>query len=57
MNDQICKAIQERRLLELRYRGHVRVVAPHVYGIDTTDDEMLSVYQIAGGSNSSASAG
>ena len=57
MNALICQAIKERRLLELRYHDHKRVVAPHVYGIDTTGDELLSCYQTWGGSEGGEAAG
>lgn len=57
MNELICRAIKERRLLELRYHDHKRVVAPHVYGIDTTGDELLSGYQTWGGSEGGEAAG
>jgi hypothetical protein len=36
MNEVICRAIREQRLLELQYHGHTRSVAPHVYGLDGT---------------------
>jgi hypothetical protein len=57
MNEVICRAIREQRLLELQYHGHTRRVAPHVYGIDGTGDEVLSCYQIWGGSESGEEAG
>lgn len=57
MNEIICQAIRERLLLELRYHEHTRMVAPHAYGIDTTGDELLSGYQVWGGSESGESAG
>lgn len=47
--DFICQAIRDRRLLEVVYHGHTRVVAPHIFGLDTTDTEVLSCYQISGG--------
>lgn len=57
MNETLCRAIREKRLIELQYNGHTRTVAPHVYGIDTTGDEMLSGYQTWGGSEGGESAG
>lgn len=57
MNELICQAIRQRRLLELRYHNHTRVVAPHVYGVDTTGDELLSCYQVWGGSEGGEAAG
>jgi hypothetical protein len=49
MNEDICHAIRERRLLQLEYKGFARLIAPHVYGLDNSGDEMLSGYQIKGG--------
>lgn len=57
MNQHICQAIREQRLIELEYKGHLRTIAPHVYGRDTTGDEMLSGYQTWGGSDSGEDAG
>jgi hypothetical protein len=57
MNDTLLKAISERRLIELDYKGHHRMVAPHVYGIDSSGDEAVSVYQVWGGSQSGDAAG
>jgi hypothetical protein len=51
MQDVICQAIREKRLLELHYQGQSRRVAPHVYGIDATGEELLSCYQVWGGSD------
>src|SRR4029450_141663 len=50
MQDVICQAIREKPLLELRYGGQSRRVAPHVYGIDAAGEEMLNCYQVWGGS-------
>lgn len=51
MQDMICQAIREKRLLELQYEGQARRVAPHVYGIDSAGDELLSCYEVWGGSD------
>jgi hypothetical protein len=51
MHDVICQAIREKRLLELQYAGQARRVAPHVYGIDSAGDELLSCYEVWGGSD------
>ena len=48
MEDVICQAIREKLLLELRYDGQSRRVAPHIYGIDSAGDELLSCYQVWG---------
>ena len=57
VSETICRAIREKRLLEIEYHGHTRTIAPHVYGIDTSGDEMLSCYQVWGGSDGGDSAG
>jgi hypothetical protein len=48
MQDVICQAIREKLLLELHYDGQSRRVAPHIYGIDSAGDELLSCYQVWG---------
>ncbi|HKQ13030.1 MAG TPA: hypothetical protein VJT80_06315 [Steroidobacteraceae bacterium] len=48
MQDLICQAIREKRLLELYYEGQARRVAPHIYGIDAAGEELLSCYQVWG---------
>src|SRR6185503_8521093 len=52
MESTICQAIEEHHLLWLRYRGERRIVEPHIYGEDSHGRELLSAYQIAGGSRS-----
>lgn len=52
MNQAICQAIEEMRLLEFTYRGHHRVVEPHTHGIDRKGRESLSAYQVSGTSGS-----
>ena len=51
MQDLICQAIKEKRLLELQYEGHARRVAPHIFGIDAAGEEMLTCYEVWGGAN------
>lgn len=46
MQDLICQAIREKRLLELHYDGQELRVAPHIYGIDAAGEELLSCYQV-----------
>jgi hypothetical protein len=48
MQDLICQAIREKRLLELDYEGQTRRVAPHIYGIDAAGEELLNCYQVWG---------
>ncbi|WP_026075966.1 hypothetical protein [Noviherbaspirillum massiliense] len=57
MNETLCRAIQEKRVLELRYHGYSRIVEPHVYGRNKKEEEMLRCYQLAGGSDSGERAG
>jgi hypothetical protein len=54
MQDVICQAIKEKRLLELLHDGHARRVAPHIYGIDAAGNEMLSCYEVWGGTEGAA---
>lgn len=49
MQDVICQAIREKRLLELHHDGQIVRVAPHIYGIDVAGEELLSCYQVWGG--------
>ena len=51
MQDVICQAIREKRLLELNYDGQALRVAPHVYGIDAAGEELLNCYQVWGGTD------
>ena len=57
MNPVICTAIRNRRTLQVLYHGHTRLIEPHVYGVDTTGEEMLSCYQVTGGSASGEDTG
>lgn len=57
MNQTICQAIQELRVLELRYHGYSRIVEPHIYGEDRTGAQVVRCYQLAGGSESGERAG
>lgn len=57
MNEILCTAIRERRVLELRYHGYSRIVEPHIYGRTKHDEEVVRCYQLAGGSDSGERAG
>jgi hypothetical protein len=46
-DSQLVKAIQQKRLLQLRYRGKERIVEPHDYGVHNGIVKLLS-YQIGG---------
>lgn len=52
MNSSVMQAIQQRKVLELRYHGYSRIVEPHTYGRDKDGDEILRCYQTSGGSES-----
>lgn len=47
---RLRRAIAEKRLVELGYHGHRRVVEPHDYGM-RNGRVMLLVYQVCGGSS------
>jgi hypothetical protein len=57
MNPIISEAIQNKRILELRYHRYSRVVEPHAYGRDKSGEEVLRCYQISGGSESGERSG
>ncbi|HEU4586341.1 MAG TPA: hypothetical protein VFR95_11355 [Gemmatimonadaceae bacterium] len=44
MNALICQAIRSRRLLIFGYGNAVRVVEPHLYGVNTAGHEALSAW-------------
>ena len=44
MNPVICQAIRNRRLLIFGYGNTVRVVEPHLYGVNTAGHEALSAW-------------
>lgn len=48
MNDTICKAISQRRLLQFNYGGSLRVVAPYCHGISHAENESLRAIQVRG---------
>jgi hypothetical protein len=52
MKQEILEAIAGLHVLELRYDGYIRTVAPHAYGRDKSGDEILRCYQTGGGSAS-----
>lgn len=55
--NSILQAIQQTKILELRYDGYFRIVEPHAYGRDKNGDEIIRCYQTAGGSASGESIG
>ncbi|GLQ24492.1 hypothetical protein GCM10007853_23660 [Algimonas ampicilliniresistens] len=50
MNQTIISAIQNREILEFHYKGRMRRVEPHMYGIDTKGHPSLNAWQLSGGS-------
>jgi len=52
MNQLICQAIREKRVLSFSYDGYPRVVEPHCHGVSTAGNSVLRCYQISGGSSS-----
>lgn len=52
MKNKICDAIKKRKLLEFYYSGYHRVAEPFTFGINTKDNEVLSAFQVEGGSES-----
>jgi len=57
MNTTICRAIQERQLVQFYYDGGHRLVEPHCYGESKDGNELLRAYQISGHSKSGRSEG
>ena len=51
MENLICTAIENKNLLEFRYKDKIRIVEPHTLGINLKDNEVLSAYQIDGESD------
>jgi hypothetical protein len=45
MQDRVCRAINERKILKFYYRGTERVVEPYICGIDGLDREVLLGFQ------------
>ena len=53
MNNDICKAIENKNVIEFFYNGQRRVIEPYCYGIHKdTGNEVLRAYQIGGFSSS-----
>lgn len=52
MNNVICQAIRERKILSFTYDDFPRVVEPHCYGVSTAGNSALRCYQTSGGSSS-----
>jgi predicted DNA-binding transcriptional regulator YafY len=50
MNVLISKAISEMRLIQFHYKGAVRTVEPHSYGMQVNGSDALCGWQRSGGS-------
>ena len=48
-DNTIRAAIEARRLLQICYDDHYRVVEPNAYGVDSQGHSVLLAYQVAGG--------
>ncbi len=49
----ITEAIENCKLIEFNYKDEVRVVEPYTFGVSSTGKDVLSAYQVEGGSTSS----
>jgi len=52
MKNIITNAIENKRLLEFTYKGHLRIVEPHTFGVFSNGNEILVSYQVDGTSDS-----
>lgn len=52
MQDTLCDAISQKRIVTFSYDGQPRRVEPHKVGRTTAGNDVLSGYQVGGGSNS-----
>ena len=52
VNQTICDAIHNRRVLRFAYHGHPRVVEPHAHGLNRAQNELVRCYQTGGTSRS-----
>jgi hypothetical protein len=57
MNQMICQAIREKRIVELRYHGYSRIVEPYAHGRGRDGEGLLRCYQLRGGSESGERSG
>jgi predicted DNA-binding transcriptional regulator YafY len=46
MNEQICGAIRQRKLVRFSYDGKVRKVEPYCHGISIKEKEVLRGFQL-----------
>lgn len=52
MNQEICKAIEDKNIVTFSYDGGSRTIEPHCYGISSKGNELLRAYQTGGYSES-----
>ena len=52
MDDRICTAIDEQRLLRLDYPPGARIIEPHAHGASRQGNELLRAFQTSGASAS-----
>ena len=57
LRETVCDAIRGRRLLMFAYGGLVRVVEPHIFGVNTAGHEALSAWLRPGYSRSDPAGG
>jgi hypothetical protein len=54
VHDLLCDAIRNRQLVRFEYHGGLRTVEPHVFGLNSNGEEVLSGFQQYGFSRSHA---
>jgi hypothetical protein len=52
MIELLCKAIQEKRVLIILYKGQGRIIEPHLTGQKRSGNDALSAWQVGGYSES-----
>jgi predicted DNA-binding transcriptional regulator YafY len=52
MRHKIIQAIENKNLLEFSYKDRIRIVEPHTLGINLSNNEVLSAFQVDGESDS-----
>lgn len=54
MEEDLCRAIAEKRRVRFRYHGRQRLVEPYAYGVSGQGKLLLHGYQVSGASRSAA---
>ena len=52
MNQDICSAIQTKRIIAFNYDGGLRKIEPYCHGVTKKGNEVLRAFQISGYSSS-----